>query len=452
MSDRPLHTHIDSCRQALTATGLASILPRGAGHDAAGHLTIGGCALADIAAAAGTPALVIDDLELRTAAREYRAAFETRRPGTAVYFASKALSCSAVIAVMASEGLGCDVSSAGELAIALEGGMPAERILMHGNAKRDLDLTAALDAGLGLIVIDSLDEVGRLERLLGGRRPAALQRVLLRVNPGVAAPTHAAMATGDEASKFGLGVEALRDAAAQIERSGRMQLDGLHVHIGSQITELAPFTRMVSALADAGLPVGSVIDLGGGLGVRYLPDDPPVPSIDEYADALVSGAASALGGEARMIVEPGRSLVARAMVTLYRVVSVKRSARTFVSVDGGMADNLEPMMYDTPFAPFVLDSDRPPETCDVVGPHCESGDRLVQAWPLAGPRVDDLVVVPVTGAYCTALSNNYNGALRPPIVICSDGTARVVQRRETIDDLLARNCDRPLLAPGGSSG
>jgi diaminopimelate decarboxylase len=333
------------------------------------------------------------------------------------------------------------VSSAGELAIALAGGMPAERILMHGNAKRDIDLGAALDAGVGLIVIDSLDELTRLQRLLDARRPDRPQRVLLRVNPGVTAPTHAAMATGDESSKFGLDIDALRAAASEIEASAWLTFDGLHVHIGSQITELEPFVQSVISLGAAGLDVGSVVDLGGGLGVRYTTDGSGAPSIDQYARALLGAADRALPTSASVLVEPGRSLVARAMVTVYRVVSVKRTSRTFVSVDGGMADNLEPMMYGTPFNPFVLDSDRPHERCDVVGPHCETGDRLVEHWPLAGPRVDDLLVVPMTGAYCYALANNYNGALRPPVVMCSDGHAAIVQRRETTEDLLMRNCD-----------
>jgi diaminopimelate decarboxylase len=398
----------------------AQILPASARPGADGRLMIGGCALADLAQGAGTPALVIDEAELRASAREYLRALRSRRADAAVYFASKALSCSAVIAVMAEEGLGCDVSSAGELAIALAGGMPAGRILMHGNAKRDIDLSAALDAGVGLIVIDSLDELARLRRMLHARRPDPPQRVLLRVNPGVTAPTHAAMATGDESSKFGLSIDALRAAMAEIRASAQMTFEGLHVHIGSQITALEPFVQSVISLAEAGVEVGSVVDL---------------------AEALLGAADRALPSSTSVLVEPGRSLVARAMLTLYRVVSVKRMARTFVSVDGGMADNLEPMMYGTRFAPFVLDSGRPAEPCDVVGPHCETGDRLVEHWPLAGPRVDDLLVVPMTGAYCYALASNYNGALRPPVVMCRDGRARIVQRRETIDDLLRRNCD-----------
>jgi diaminopimelate decarboxylase len=318
--------------------------------------------------------------------------------------------------------------------------MPAERILLHGNAKRDLDLAAALQAGVGLIVVDSLDELDRLDRL--ATRP---QRLLLRANPAVSTSTHEAMATGHAASKFGLPPSQLREAAQRIAASEFLELEGIHAHVGSQIVELEPFERCVEALAGL-VDLGELrtVDLGGGLGVRYLPDDPPVPSIDEYAERLISAAHRRLPAECRIIVEPGRSLVARAMVTVYRVVSVKRAGRTFVAVDGGMGDNLEPMMYGTPFAPFVLDAERPLEPCDVVGPHCETGDRLVERAPLATPAVGDAVVVPMTGAYCYALSNNYNGACRPPIVLCRDGKARVIQRRELIEDLLARDCQLEL--------
>ena len=425
----------------MSVTGARSeILPRSAHSDERGRLTIAGCALADIAGVAGTPALVLDEGELRASAREYVTAFSSRWPASAVYFASKALSCSGVIRVFAEEGLGCDVASAGELAVALAGGIPAERILLHGNAKRDLDLAAALQAGVGLIVVDSLDELDRLDRL--ATRP---QRLLLRANPAVATSTHEAMATGHAASKFGLPPSQLREAAQRIAASEFLQLEGIHAHVGSQIVELEPFERCVEALAGL-VDLGELrtVDLGGGLGVRYLPDDPPVPSIDEYAERLISAARRRLPAGCRIIVEPGRSLVARAMVTVYRVVSVKRAGRTFVAVDGGMGDNLEPMMYGTPFAPFVLDAERPLEACDVVGPHCETGDRLVEHAPLATPAVGDAVVVPMTGAYCYALSNNYNGACRPPIVLCRDGKARVIQRRELIEDLLARDCQLEL--------
>jgi diaminopimelate decarboxylase len=426
-----------SAAQAPHGTDLSSVLPRSAARDDRGRLTVAGCSLADVADAAGTPALILDEGELRTSAREYRRAFASRWPGSSVFFASKAFSCSGVIRVFAEEGLGCDVASAGELAVALAGGMPAERILLHGNAKRDVDLAAALKAGVGLIVVDSLDELDRLERLV--TRP---QRLLLRANPEVSAATHEAMATGHAASKFGLPPEQLREATRRIAGSALLELEGIHAHVGSQIVELEPFERCVEALAGlVDLSELGTVDLGGGLGVRYLPGDPEPPSVEDYAERLIGAARGLLPPGCRIIVEPGRSLVARAGVTVYRVVSVKRASRTFVAVDGGMGDNLEPMMYDTRYEPFVLDANRPHEPCDVVGPHCETGDRLVEHAPLASPAVGDAIVVPMTGAYCYALSNNYNGACRPPVILCSEGRARIVQRRERIEDLLVRDCD-----------
>ncbi|MGH2842770.1 MAG: diaminopimelate decarboxylase family protein, partial [Solirubrobacteraceae bacterium] len=282
---------------------IAAILPRSAARDAAGRLTIAGCALADVAAAAGTPALILDEGELRATAREYVEAFSSRWPRSSVYFASKALSCSGVISVFADCGLGCDVASAGELAVALAGGMAPERILLHGNAKRDADLQAALDAGVGLIVVDSLDELARLERL--ARRS---QRLLLRVNPSVAAPTHAAMATGHEDSKFGLPLDQLREAVARIAQAPLLELEGLHAHIGSQILELEPFTHAARVLTELDASASlSTFDFGGGLGVRYLPDEPEPPSVEQYSERLVAAVRELLPVGARIIVEPGRS-------------------------------------------------------------------------------------------------------------------------------------------------
>ncbi len=315
--------------------------------------------------------------------------------------------------------------------------MPADRILLHGNAKGDVDLGAALEAGVGLIVVDSLDELDRLERLATRTR-----RVLLRANPDVSATTHEAMATGHAASKFGLRPAQPREASRRIASSALLELDGIHAHVGSQIVKLETFERCVEALAGiVDLSELRTVDLGGGLGMRYLPEEPEPPSVDDYAERLTRAARGLLPSSCQIIVEPGRSLVARAGVTAYRVVSVKRASRTFVSVDGGMGDNLEPMMYGTRFAPFVLDADRTLEPCDVVGPRCETGDRLVEHAPLAAPAVDDAIVVPMAGAYCYALSNNYNGDCRPPVVLDNEGTARIVQRRERIEDLLVRDCD-----------
>jgi diaminopimelate decarboxylase len=410
--------------------GLIDVLPRTA-RDDGGRLTVGGCALADVAAEFGTPALVVDEDGLRATAREYLDAFERRHPGTDVHFASKALPCAPVTRVLAEEGLGCDVASAGELAIALAAGFDPEHLLLHGNAKSDRDIGDALAAGVGVIVIDGPDDVDRLARFAPER-----QRVLLRVNPSVPGATHAAMDTGSPEAKFGVALDAAPALLERIAAVPGLQLDGLHVHIGSQLLDLDGFGRAAEAIAALGrFPV---YDLGGGLGIRYRPQD-DAPSIDDYAEATVTALHEHLDPAARLIVEPGRSVVGRSAITLYSVVTVKRGVVTHVAVDGGMGDNLEPMLYGQRFAPFVLDADRPGETCELVGHHCESGDVLERGVSLATPRVGDHVVVPVTGAYCYSLSNNYNGARRPPVIICRDGNARVGVRRETIDDLLARS-------------
>jgi diaminopimelate decarboxylase len=247
--------------------------------------------------------------------------------------------------------------------------------------------------------------------------------------------THAAVSTGGREDKFGVP---LAQAPALIEEvTGAFALEGLHVHIGSQLLTLGGFARAAEALA--GLGSFPTYDLGGGLGVAYRPDE-PAPSIADYADATVAALHEHLDPEAELIVEPGRSLVGRAGVTLYQVTTVKRYARTHVAVDGGMADNLEPMLYGTRFAPRILDRERPPEICDVVGRHCESGDLLVRDAPLATPQTGDLLLMPVTGAYCYSMQNNYNGARRPPVILVGNGEARLVVRRETLSDLTSRDC------------
>jgi len=411
--------------------GLFDVLPTTAARDGDGRLTIGGCALADLAREFGTPAYVVDEAGLRARAREYLDAFAARHPRTDVHFASKALPCAPVTRILAEEGLGCDVASAGELAIALAAGFDPEHVLLHGNAKSDRDIGAALEAGVGVIVIDGPDDVDRLERFGPAR-----QRVLLRVNPAVPGVTHAAMDTGSPEAKFGVALDVAPALLERIATVPGLELEGLHVHIGSQLLDLDGFGRAAEAIA--GLGSFPVYDLGGGLGISYRPQD-DAPSVADYAEATVQALRTYLDAEAQLIVEPGRSVVGRSMVTLYSVVTVKRGAVTHAAVDGGMGDNLEPMLYGQRFAPFVLDADREAETCELVGQHCESGDVLEHGVQLATPRVGDHVVVPVTGAYCYSLSNNYNGACRPPVVVCRDGDARIAVRRETLDDLLARS-------------
>lgn len=394
-------------------------------------LLIGGCSVTELCREFGTPAYLVDEQALRDRAREYREAFRSRHPDTDVAFASKAFPCSAVYRLFAEEDLGCDVVGHGELHLALAGGYDPARIYLHGNAKTDAELAAALEAGVGTIVVDSLDEIDRLERLVTGE-----QAVLLRITPAVTAATHAAVLTGHRGSKFGLHGDVARQAIARLRASDKLDLLGLHAHLGSQILELEPFAQTVEALAGYGsFPV---YDFGGGLGVPYRSGE-EAPSVDVYAETVVGAAHRTFGTDIRIVVEPGRSLVANAVVTGYRVVTVKRDLLLHVAVDGGMGDNLEPSLYGTAFEARLLRRDGDLERCEVVGRHCESGDVLVRDAKLPSPRVDDLLVTPATGAYCFTMSNNYNGQTRPPVVFCRDGDARLVVRRERLEDLTARD-------------
>jgi diaminopimelate decarboxylase len=309
--------------------------------------------------------------------------------------------------------------------------------VLHGNAKSDEEIGLAVEHGIGLIAVDNADDVDRLEATVpAGRR----QPVLVRVIPGVTADTHSHVLTGHEGSKFGL---APRDAAPlirRIEASDSLTMQGLHVHVGSQILDVEPFAASVAPVAALGeFPV---YDLGGGLGARYTWSDRP-PTVAAYLDALVGAARQHLPPEAKLVIEPGRSMVAEQAATLYRVTTVKRGATTFVAVDGGMGDNLEVALYGQRFEAGIVGRFDGPglERATVVGRHCESGDVLVDGVDLAAPAVGDLLAVPATGAYCYTMANNYNGNRRVPVVFASGGEARLVVRRETWDDLMARDVE-----------
>jgi diaminopimelate decarboxylase len=416
---------------------LLELFPTGTTLDPDGGLMIGGCPADDLAAAFGTPTLIIDEAALRLRARHYAAALSERWPNSMVMWASKSLPHTAIYRLMAEEGLGVDVSGGGEIVMAIAAGVSPEHLVLHGNAKTDDELTMALQAGVGLVVIDSLDEIERLERLVGAT-PGREQRVLVRVIPGVRPDTHAAVATGQDGSKFGLSAPDAATAIARLRGSDQLQLEGLHVHIGSQVMDTTAFTRAVEAIGALG--EFAVYNLGGGLGARYTYDDAP-PSMDEYLDALTNAAHAVLPSTAQLLIEPGRSLIAQAGVTLYRVVSVKRGAVTFVAVDGGMSDNLEVSLYGQRFEATISSRVGGGETCTVVGRHCESGDQLIDGVALRDPTPGDLLAVPVTGAYCLTMANNYNGARRPPIVFAREGAQRLVLQRETYDDFLRRDLD-----------
>jgi diaminopimelate decarboxylase len=398
-----------------------------------GRLELGGCDAIELAERIGTPAYVLSEDDLRARARAVRTALEERAPGGEVLFASKALPVKAVYRLMAEEGLSCDVASGGELHMALAAGFDPARLYLHGNAKDEGELRYALEAGVGCVVVDNADDVDRLERLAEDR-----VRVLLRVIPAVAGDTHAFISTGQAESKFGVPLAQAPAMIERLRRSPKLELDGLHVHIGSQLLDLEPFRRAVAALA----PLGEfgAYDLGGGLGAAYEAGDDP-PSLEEWVDAVVSAVHEHLGAGKRILLEPGRALTANAGVTLYRVVTVKQGPPTWVAVDGGMSDNLRPMLYGARYEAQVADRFGGGTACRIVGKHCESGDVLVRDAELADPRPGDVIATPGTGAYAYAMASNYNGVPRPPVVICRDGEARVVVRRETYDDLLARDLD-----------
>lgn len=416
---------------------LLSLFPPGSAIDGDGMLTVAGCRADNLATEFQTPVLVVAEDALRARAREYAAELAARWPNSRVVFASKAFPCTAVQQVMVQEGLGLDVAGGGEILTALKAGADPARLVLHGNAKSDEEIRMAVDHGLGLVVVDGPDDVDRLEATVPDGRQ---QAVLVRVIPGVTADTHAHVLTGHAGSKFGL---APADAAAlirRIEASPRLDMQGLHVHVGSQILDVAPFAESVAPVAALGeFPV---YDLGGGLGARYTYADNP-PTVPEYLDALVGAARTHLPAEAQLVIEPGRSMVASAATTLYRVTTVKRGTTTFVAVDGGMGDNLEVALFHQRFEAGLVDRLRGPEgeLVTVVGRHCESGDVLVDGVRLPDATVGDLLAVPATGAYCYTMANNYNGNRRIPVVFVKDGRARLVVRRETWEDLTARDVD-----------
>jgi diaminopimelate decarboxylase len=413
---------------------LLELYPPGSALDADGMLVIGGCRASDLADEFGTPVMVVAEGALRARAREYVDGLAARWPRSRVVFASKAFPATAVQRVMVEEGVGLDVAGGGEILTALKAGADPASLVLHGNAKTDEEIAMAAEHGIGLVVVDNANDVDRLEAT--GRA----HDVLVRVIPGVEADTHAHVLTGHEGSKFGLAPPAAAELIHRIENTPRLNMRGVHVHVGSQILDVEPFAASVAPVAALG--EFEVYDLGGGLGARYTYDDHP-PSVDAYLDALIGAAREHLPASAEVIIEPGRSMVASTGTTLYRVVTIKRGSVTFVAVDGGMGDNLEVALFDQRFEAGIagrLDGSES-ELVTLVGRHCESGDVLVDGVRLADPRVGDLVAVPATGAYCHTMANNYNGARRIPVVFVSGGEARLVVRRETWADLLGRDVD-----------
>jgi diaminopimelate decarboxylase len=412
------------------------LLPRTASVNTDGALSIGGVAVADIAAQFGTPTFIYDEQHLRETCREAVAAFGEDR----VIYATKAFINTAVVQLMDEEGLLLDVATGGELFVALNAGVPASRCVMHGNNKSEDELRTAMTAGLRHIVIDSFDEIERIERLHAEGVPAP--RVQLRITPGLHVETHAYVSTGQDDSKFGFNLNN-GDAHRAVERarsSQAMDLVGIHCHIGSNVVTVANFEDAWRVMVELFVPLSlPEITLGGGLGVAYTAED-TAPTMQQWADVL-KRATSALPAGIAVYVEPGRSIVASAAITVYSVGTVKPidGIRTYVSVDGGMSDNPRPMMYGSVYEAFDPQRVTAPRTARarIVGKHCESGDILILDAPIAEDvKVGDLLATPVTGAYGYTMASNYNKVPRPAIVFVANGVARLVTRRETLDDLI----------------
>ena len=412
------------------------LLPDTATVDDHGRLSIGGCDVADLAERHGTPLFVYDEAHIRARCREAVSVL-----GDGATYASKAFLCRAVARLVHEEGMRVDVATGGELQVVLAAGVPAERTVLHGNNKSLDELRLALTAGVGRIVVDSDDELDRIESLVASGLP--VPRVLLRINPGIEVHTHEHVRTGNLDSKFGfpLPTGQADDALARARASAAVDLVGLHMHIGSQVFSVDNFLEGLRAVApfvvDADLPE---LVVGGGLGVAYVEGE-AAPTITEWVTAVVDGCRAA-GITAEIGVEPGRAVVGAAAVTLYTVGTVKfiPGVRTYVSVDGGMSDNPRPVLYGSGYETFLprAATSRREMPIRLVGKHCESGDLLVREGRVpADLAVGDVIATPVTGAYGHSMGSNYNKVLRPAVVFVSGGVDRLVVRRETVEDLLA---------------
>ena len=404
-----------------------------------GELSIGGVHASALADEFGTPLVVYCEQTILDQARAYREA----APDALVLYSLKAFPNLALLQLLAAEGLGADVSTLGELTFALRAGIPGEQIVVHGNNKSDEELRAAAEAGAGLVVLDALDEVDRAAS-------AGVVRVLIRTTPGIDAETHDAIKTAHHGSKFGLPPEQTLEALERARDAG-LDVVGLHTHIGSQLLELGAAKMTVDWLAGFAAEcrerlawTPEVVNLGGGLGIQYV-DGEPAPPVEHFLEALLERFSAAWRRHdlplPRLVLEPGRSLVGRAGVTLYRVGTVKQASEmtTYVAIDGGMSDNPRPQLYGARFSALLANrADEPTaQPYCVCGKHCESGDVLIDRVALPAPRRGDVLAVPATGAYTLGMGSNYNSVARPAAVLVGDGEARVIRRRETLEDLLA---------------
>jgi diaminopimelate decarboxylase len=436
------------------AADLRPILPLTARVNGAGHLEIGGCDALDLAREFGTPLYVFDEEDLRQRCREFQTELTSRHADTQVIYAGKAYLGTALLRLLAEEGLGLDVVSGGELAIARAADFPMGRVYFHGNNKSAAELGEAVGAGVGRVVIDNLREVEELARIAADA--GARQAVLLRVTPNVDAHTHQHITTGVIDTKFGLAVEngQAEEGVRLVLSKPSLDLRGLHCHIGSQLFDLDPLRRAIAVCLEfaAGMKKAGMrlreFSPGGGVALQYARGE-VAPSVAAYAEAVTGAAAEARRRHDlpafRLVVEPGRSLVGRAGVALYTVGARKEipGVRIYVAVDGGMADNIRPALYEASYEALAAarPAAAPEETVTVVGKYCESGDVLIREIALPRLEPGEVLAVPASGAYNLAMASNYNASLRPPVVFVRDGSARLVRRRETYADLLAAEAE-----------
>jgi diaminopimelate decarboxylase len=450
----------------------AALWPDNARVDAHGRLWIGGCDTVALAREYGTPLYLLDEATFRGNCRRYQEALARQYVGGSAHYASKALLNTAVAQLVAQERLGLDVVSGGELYVALRAGFPPERIHLHGNVKPRAELEQALEACVGKIVVDTLDELELLARLTDGR--AEPQAIMLRLSPDIGANTHAHIETGRASSKFGLPLDALDAAATRIARAPGLRLAGLHTHLGSQIFDYTPIAQAVGVLLDCAARLRdqhalgvTEISPGGGLGTAYTAEQ-PMPDVDEYvaavAQALRAGSHARRLALPKLVLEPGRSIVARAGVALYEVVATKplprvagqeaaadpdpqvlapdsQQATRYLHIDGGMADNIRPALYGARYSVLLANraAESAGETVHVSGRYCESGDVLLRDVLLPRAALGDLLAVAVAGAYTLSMASNYNLVPRPALLLVGDGRARLIQRREQYADLAARD-------------
>lgn len=426
------------------------VLPITAQINPEGHLEIGGCDTVELAKKYGTPLFIMDEETLRGQCRAYMEAFGTKGVDFEVIYASKAFTCIAMCQIVKQEGLALDVMSAGELYTAIRAGFPMEKIFLHGNNKTPDELELALDNNVGRVVVDGFSELELLNKIAGDK--GRVQPILLRVTPGIKPQTHSYIQTGQIDSKFGFGLQdglALNAVKRALELRN-VDLRGIHAHIGSQIFELGSFAKAIEIIMgfvkqikdETGLTIDE-LNTGGGLGIKYKAIDEP-STIEEYANVIVDGVikeANHLGLPIpRIMVEPGRSIVANAGVTIYTVGAIKEipNIRTYVSVDGGMSDNMRPMLYGAVYEALLANraGDEPNTVVTVAGKHCESGDILIRDIELPHPEIGDILCTPATGAYGYVMANNYNRQPRPGVVLVNDGAAREIIRRETLEDLV----------------